>query len=110
MPHSNYKEPRITLNDVCEVIKTLPGMSDFDCTLSGQAGEGFVGTSVIRMIENSNYVLWVVITKDQNLAYQVKTRKWFSTYYEFFEDCDQFFVVWNDKNRITKYYLIEMTD
>ncbi|MEN6349543.1 MAG: hypothetical protein ABFD08_09155, partial [Syntrophomonas sp.] len=61
-------------------------------------------------IEKSNYVLWVVVTKDGNLAYQVKTRKWLSTYYELIEDADEFYVVWNDKNRIIKYYLVEMTD
>jgi len=108
-PNYNTK-PRITLTDVCNIIKSLPGMSDFDCSLSGKSGEGFIGTSVVRVIQNSNYVLWVVVAKDGSIAYQVKTLKWLRNYYEFIEDSDEFFVVWNDKNRIIKYYLIEKTD
>ncbi|MEQ8175824.1 MAG: hypothetical protein ABRQ26_12225 [Syntrophomonadaceae bacterium] len=110
MPRSNYREPSITFDDVCEILKSIKEMPVFDCSLSGQSGKGFVCSSVIRVIEKSNYVLWVVVTKDGNLAYQVKTRKWLSTYYELIEDADQFYVVWNDKNRIIKYYLVEMTD
>lgn len=85
-------------------------MPHFDCSLSGTGGEGFVRASVIRVIDKSNYVLWVVVTQDGKVAYQVKTLKWLSTYYELIEDADEFYVVWNDKNRIIKYYLVEMTD
>ncbi|MEN6349581.1 MAG: hypothetical protein ABFD08_09345, partial [Syntrophomonas sp.] len=76
MPRSTYSETRITFDDVCEILKSIKEMPVFDCSLSGQAGKGFVCSSVIRVIEKSNYVLWVVVTKDGNLAYQVKTRKW----------------------------------
>lgn len=110
MSRSYYNKSRITLDDICKIIQALPGMSDFDCNLSGNSGEGFIKTSVIRVIEKSNYVLWLVITKDENIAYQTKSLTWLSTYYELIEDADEFYVVWNDKNRIIKYYLIEKTD
>ena len=110
MPRSCYDKWRFAINDVCEIVKTLSGMSDFDCELSGTSGRGFVGISVVRVIEGTNRVLWVVVTKGRDVAYQMKSLKWLSTYYELIEDADEFFVAWNNRNRITKYYLIERTD
>ncbi len=110
MPNRSYGSVKNRLNETCEIIKSLPGMSDFDCSLSGERGEGFVKISIVRMIENSNLVFWVIVSEDDKVAYQVKSLKWLSTYYEFFEDSDEFYVVWNDNNRISKYYLVELTD